>query len=103
MKFNYDSVIYILGGSDYCFVILNLNEVIRVKASLDELYEEVKNFDFERINMFTIVNTKYIIGFDSKRRIILRGGCIHRVSRKKWNAVENSSNPHKSKGDEFHH
>lgn len=85
MSINYENVIYIVGNFQSCFAFGIDKQVIEMKSSLYHLQQALKEQGFMPVNGFTIINTKYFLSKKDKRLISLKGGSIHKVSRKLWN------------------
>lgn len=79
-----NTALFIIGGVNNCFIFSHNSEILRVSKPIHELEHGLEQYGFQRINMYTIVNTKYIIKTTSKRCLILKNGSIHKVSRSKW-------------------
>jgi len=66
----------------YFAVDIEYNKTRLANSSFEEL--QLNNESFVRINLSTIINTKYFIDKKEKRQILLRGGSVHKVSRRVW-------------------
>jgi len=90
MNFEYDpdildqQVVYIVGNSRGCFAFNKNNKVSQLQQSLDLLDAKLSEVGFLRVNFHTLINTRYYIGKQLKKRIILRDGSVHKVSRQRW-------------------
>lgn len=82
MQVDYNDIIYILGNTQSCFVF-QLNEiVVELNCSLHCLSEKLEPEGFIQANNFTLINTRFVVNSKSKRFISLKGGSMHKVSRK---------------------
>ncbi len=82
MQVDYSNVICILGNVQSCFVCETNGTVSQVECSLAELQLKLKESNFIRVNNYTLINTRFVINSKSKRIINLKGGSMHKVSRK---------------------
>lgn len=90
MELNSENIIFVLGNSRDCFGFCIRNHVSEYGYNLTEMLDMLRDFNFVRINRFTIINTKYIEYKISKRCIALKGGSIHKVSRNFWKQFDNT-------------
>lgn len=78
-------VISIIGNSKCCFALTQNRRIIKIKCSLDMIDSDLSGDCFLRINYHTIINTRFYIGKQGKKEIIMKDGSIHKVSRQRWN------------------
>ncbi|WP_430817890.1 LytTR family DNA-binding domain-containing protein [Carboxylicivirga sp. RSCT41] len=84
MQINTSNTIYILGNVQNCYCIGDKMPHMLLRMPWQSIKEELKQDGFMQINDFTLINTKFIIHIKPGRIIILKGGSIHKVSRKFW-------------------
>ncbi|NOU62271.1 hypothetical protein [Marinifilum caeruleilacunae] len=84
MQINYNNIIFIIGNTQSCFVFNVDSQVLKLERSLLSIYKEVKSNGFVQINDFALINAMFVVRKHSGRRITLKGGSIHKVSRKFW-------------------
>lgn len=91
-EFNQDDfgrqVIFIVGNGKCCFAFTLNNKIRKIKCSLDVLDSDLSEDCFLRINYYTIINTRFYVGKQGKKEIIMKDGSIHKVSRKQWNGFK---------------
>ncbi|MBB4034728.1 hypothetical protein GGR21_000615 [Dysgonomonas hofstadii] len=77
------SCMYIIGGKNECFAFPNDSVVKICKISIDDISILICNgTDFVRINIHVIINTKYFIKLNERRKIVMKDGTIFKVSRR---------------------
>ena len=84
MLVSYNDVIYILEDAKGRFAYGVDDLGIELHCPLNCLSEKLEPLGFLRINSFTLVNTRFVVGKKGKRLILLKGGSIHKVSRSIW-------------------
>lgn len=84
MQINCDTVIFIIGNSQTCFVFGIDNRFSVEQGSVEDIWKTIDSSCFLRINDYTIINSKFYVNKEPGRLIKLKGGSIHKVSRNSW-------------------
>ncbi|BAK26125.1 hypothetical protein PGTDC60_1980 [Porphyromonas gingivalis TDC60] len=80
----YDQICCLLGDSHRVYIIYNDFTVRSLPLSIEIAQEITRKFYFERINYYTIINTRYFQRVKSCRMLELKNGMKFKVSRRKW-------------------
>lgn len=78
-------LVFVIGNSKCCFATMQNQKITKIKCSLDVIDSDLSGNCFLRINYYTIINTRFYVGKQGKKEIILKDGSVHKVSRKRWN------------------
>mgnify|MGYP003626594779 CR=1 FL=1 len=78
-------LVFIVGNSKCCFATTQNHRITKIKCSLDMLDSDLSEDCFIRINHHTIINTRFFVGKQGKKEIIMKDGSVHKVSRQRWN------------------
>lgn len=80
---NIESWMYIVGWGNTCFVFSKEGFTDIRRISVDELEEQLKDhIEFIRINIYTIINTRFYMNSDKNRNIVMKNGIRFKVSRR---------------------
>jgi hypothetical protein len=89
IEFNQDDfgrqMIFIVGNSKCCFASTQNRRIIKINCSLNILDSNLSEDCFLRINYHTIINTKFYVGKQGRKEIMMKDGSVHKVSRQRWN------------------
>jgi hypothetical protein len=84
MCLDHQDILFVIGNTQSCFVFSTDNLAVELDRSLYHVHDELKELDFIQINGYTIINTRFFVAKKPKRRITLKGGSLHKVSRNSW-------------------
>ncbi len=75
----------LMGDANRVYILYEDLTVKSLSVSIDTVEGVIHKYYFERINFYTIVNTRYLQCIRNNRVLEMKNGMKFKVSRRKWN------------------